>query len=96
MTNERESERALVGWQPIETAPKDGKWVLLFGLLDVLEDRKQLYCGLEHPCLTAGYWDGIDGAWSPVGGTWEGPWIKATHWQPLPSPPTPGDPNARQ
>lgn len=73
-------------WRDIESAPKD-KHVLLFGLLDVLESNRQLYGGLHHPTIASGYWDEIDEAWSVVGGTWEGPWIKATHWTDLPDKP---------
>ena len=73
-------------WQPIETAPKDQP-LLLFGLLEVLESDRQLHANLDVPRRAAGYWDEIDGAWSVQGGTWEGPWIAATHWMPLPAPP---------
>lgn len=66
----------------IENAPMD-EIVLLYGLLDVLDSRRELYGNLDRPTRVAGYWDSIDEAWCPIGGTWEGPWIKPTHWAKL-------------
>jgi hypothetical protein len=62
------------GWQPIETAPRDGEHVLLFGIL-------------KHDQANIGFW--YDGEWwswchprLPMG-----PGGNPTHWQPLPAPP---------
>lgn len=77
-------------WQPIETAPKDDL-ILLYGLLDPHPNERQLYSGLDRPTRVTAYWDSIDEAWSPMGGTWTGPWFKPTHWMPLPSPPPSAD-----
>lgn len=74
------------GWLPIETAPKDGL-ILLYGLLEPHPDAAQLYGNLDRPTRVTGYWDEIDGAWCPMGSTWEGPWFHPTHWQHLPTPP---------
>lgn len=64
-------------WQPIETAPKDGTWILIASLAN----------------MDIGHWDDhwIDGAWLRFqtaeydndGAEIRGP----THWQPLPAPP---------
>lgn len=73
-------------WQPIETAPKDGDNVLLFGRID----PRHPFEGIRWQKMTvfSGYWDRIDGAWCPSGATWAGPFMEVTHWKPLPSPPT--------
>lgn len=76
----------MVEWQDIETAPKDAV-ILLYGLLEPHPDDVDLYANLDSPKRVAGYWDEIDGAWCPVGSTFEGPWFNPTHWQPLPAPP---------
>jgi hypothetical protein len=58
-------------WQPIDTAPKDGRTVLLyFGEHD-----------LAFPVIVSGFWDTVQGDW------WKPQWRGATHWQPLPEPP---------
>ena len=83
-------------WQPIETAPKDGTAVLLFGgQPDRHSDYTCGYCDdaldLPSKCVVA-WWEAYDGAlgyWrcgsydNGVYGEWEDP----THWMPLPEPP---------
>lgn len=69
-------------WQPIETAPKDGTSVLLFGRPDDVEG-----ISFNRPIPLSGYWDQIDTAWCSTTATWLGPFIAATHWQPLPENP---------
>lgn len=66
------------GWQPIETAPKDGTHILLLGVL-------------KHDRVTIGFYDDDGSSWwayfhprLPMGGD-----LNPTHWQPLPSPPPP-------
>lgn len=63
------------GWQPIETAPKDGSSVLV-------------YEGFE-PIVTEGWWDAEDEMWRPSGSRNYPFWHQPTHWQPLPDPPEP-------
>lgn len=71
-------------WKPIESAPKDGTRILLFG-----------HRGDQFDI----------GSWGPHGvyirktGTYEAAWgsgakhyVGATHWQPLPTPPSPSKP----
>ncbi len=67
-------------WQPIETAPKDGTPLLLFGRVAYSQELAQY----------VGFW----GRWDSAGGEFEtwicsGPHWKPTHWMPLPDPPTP-------
>jgi hypothetical protein len=77
------------GWQPIETAPKDGRFVLL-----------HVPQGLESGVVTVGaYWkaDGRADNGRFLKGNWDGwlgmdvdvrsSWCEPTHWQPLPTPP---------
>jgi hypothetical protein len=64
----------VAGWQPIESAPKDGKWILVWWPT-VTDVPFVGYC--------------INGQWRAAtdGDSWpgmEGP----THWQPLPAPPS--------
>jgi hypothetical protein len=62
-------------WQPIETAPRDGRRVLL--------------CRAKHPepwSAHTGYWHKSREIWSPMGMYPErNP--NPTHWMPLPEPP---------
>ncbi|WP_141057057.1 hypothetical protein [Stenotrophomonas rhizophila] len=62
-------------WQPIETAPRDGRWIML---------------GKPgHDEVLLAYWDRLRGAWWGQGGgdgQWK-KWQEATSWQPLPAPP---------
>ena len=63
------------GWRPIETAPKDGKLLLLCATPGRWVEKKNV--------VLAGYW-GRNGWVAQHGGH---PLSFATHWQPLPSPP---------
>ena len=70
---ERENARlrADAGWQPIETAPKHGKWVLLWW--EYVTDVPFVgYCA--------------NSVWhsAPGGDAWP---VAPTHWMPLPEPP---------
>ena len=66
------------GWQPIETAPKDGTYVLLFD------------AGYKDPYLLAA-WEIIDERWwsKPTKSGASIVWGSATHWMPLPAAPSP-------
>lgn len=74
-----------IGWQPIETAPKDGTWVLVWGgETDEMMDISREEC---RRVVTAQYsyvrWQF---AWFDGGfyGKFDKP---PTHWMPLPEPP---------
>lgn len=56
-----------VGWQPIESAPKDGVWVYTWSA----EDDHGMGRYFDYPGMSE-----------------EDRWSRATHWQPLPAPPT--------
>ena len=63
-------------WQPIESAPKTGKWVLVWW---------PRIC--ERPF--AAYYSEFDKLWhaAPQGGEWGYVAADPSHWQPLPEPP---------
>ena len=73
-----ENKPALTQWQPIETAPKDGRWILVWAPDHNVE--KVGWCNKPE----GGYWspllmDPFDS--SPL-------YYKPTHWMPLPPPPS--------
>jgi hypothetical protein len=55
-------------WKPIETAPKDGTWILIAA--------KDL-----HPCDAQWAKDENQEGWVDIGGFFS---TQPTHWQPLP------------
>ena len=76
-------------WQPIETAPKDGTAVLLYGLW-----AGEIAGPTSHPTTDIGAWskhkgdfDGFE--WCLSTGDAYACWMKPTHWMPLP--PAPAD-----
>lgn len=78
-------------WQPIETAPRDGRALLLLspdGNIGIGYLRITEFDGLKLRDGTAA-WIGLDRNWSNKMTVWlggHGP-EEATHWQPLPEPP---------
>ncbi|MFX4084524.1 hypothetical protein ACKU27_05400 [Sphingobium yanoikuyae] len=71
-------EAAERGWQPIETAPRDGTWFWAFWPVHTVEDQQQAtswqpWHAADWPrfCNSA---DSID-------------WCQPTHWRPLPDAP---------
>lgn len=63
-------------WQPIETAPRDGAWFLMFR-----DGREPVVVNWPEPCMI-GVWHNINGRWS---GSCHGG--DGTHWMHLPAPP---------
>ena len=62
-------------WQPLETAPKDGRTFLAYG------------CWPDHPTvpdLAFVYWDEDSNSWA-----FDGEEMLITHWMHLPEPPKP-------
>jgi hypothetical protein len=72
------------GWRPIETAPKDGTTILVYGLPQSIEG-----VSYHRPAAYTAAWDTIDDAFCLSGGTWVGPFIDPAYWMPVPPPPTP-------
>ncbi len=66
----------MTDWQPIETAPDDGRDMLLFGPWDMTHGEYQI-----------GYWSGEN--WHFQSDLWIGDdeEFQPTHWMPLPEPP---------
>jgi hypothetical protein len=60
-------------WQPIETAPKDGEIILVYGAFYDFATLRDVYFA---------YWEESTQAWEI-----EGEEIIATHWMPLPEGP---------
>ena len=59
-------------WQPIETAPKDGTWVLLYHF---------------HARISDWYWDGDKWNSDVLEWSDDQAELAPTHWMPLPTPP---------
>ena len=80
-----------MSWQPIETAPRDGTWVMLTGG-SCIEYR---WDGDNEPTCVAGQWTAylngreVQGHWQFAwyDGGYYGRYDNPTHWMPLPEPP---------
>ena len=78
------ASNALFGvWMPIETAPKDGKAVLLFGILP-----GSLGYNEDSFVMSVGGWSGERWGAEANNGRFVR-FLKPTHWMPLPPPPNP-------
>ncbi len=73
--------------QPIETAPKDGTTILVFGKPNDLKIGGDILTTYKIPAAYTASWDEIDGAFGLSGGSWLGPFVIPTHWMPVPKPP---------
>ena len=69
-----------MGWQPIETAPKDGTEILLFCPHDDPQNVQGYFS--SEPEEHARYWRPTESLVADVVGL-----IEPTHWMPLPTPP---------
>ena len=77
------------GWMPIETAPRDGRFLLLH-VPDGLESGT-VTVGAYYRCedradngrFKKGNWDG----WLGMDADVQSSWCEPTHWMPLPIPP---------
>jgi hypothetical protein len=75
-----------MGWQKIETAPKDGTWIMIYGsILDEGDDRHMAVA--QWTTYLNG--DEVDGHWQFAwyDGGYYGSVDDATYWMPLPEPP---------
>ena len=82
-------------WQPIETSPKDGTWVLLYGGETTEDDYCDAGVFKSRPVVgkySEEYDDILEasiGSWDIC--YWDGDWrtgyAKPTHWMPLPAAP---------
>lgn len=75
-------------WQPIETAPKDGTRVLVYGTYqweDYL-DRQQTGAVTAY-YIAADFWDDEDIGWVLISTNPYRDRAQPTHWMPLPEPP---------
>lgn len=82
----------MTDWKPIESAPKDGTFVLLGGGKYYCEERDGY---VEGPCVASLHKDkgGYDD-WLIAGCEGGYVWVAydtPTHWMPLPHPPQEGD-----
>ena len=69
-------------WLPIESAPKDGTWVLLTG------EGGDYHASYGECWMSIGRFDpgGYNDKWRDQWDDYYGPY-EPTHWQPLPEPP---------
>lgn len=73
------------GWQPIESAPKDGRKILICELLSGIILKYTEHEGKEFPHVCTAYWWKGDSLNAPG---WAGNVMGTpTHWMPLPDPP---------
>ena len=75
-------------WLPIESAPRDGTKILVWGLWAGEINGPQ-----DEPCMAIARWlyggstDWPGFEWSVYGTDAYAAWMKPTHWQSLPVPP---------
>ena len=76
-------------WQPIETAPRDGTSVLLWGLVagEISGPDKETGFAGEGEWAEGTHYKPDEDWWLLSGGDCYSTWCKPTHWMPLPEPP---------
>lgn len=82
-----EQARSSGGWQPVSTAPKDGRIILGYGRL-----AGEVFGPSDGEVIAPILWRGgrtdYDGfAWRMPYGDACAVWMAPTHWMPLPDPP---------
>jgi len=73
-------------WQPIETAPKDGAWILVMGG----KTDEDFYCATKEnrrPAVVKFCNEDKDWVMCFWDGNWRTGYQSPTHWMPLPPPP---------
>lgn len=77
-------------WQPIETAPKDGDWVLVYGNVwagEISGIVKNDFGEISIARYSDGKSDFPGEWWHDAGGDAYACWCQPTHWMPLPEAP---------
>lgn len=69
-------------WQPIETAPKDGTEIIIFGADTGMGPNDEPHT--SRGVVTMAFWFKPWGGWETFNGAWV---LGATYWLPLPPPP---------
>ena len=78
----------LGGWQPIETAPKDGTWILVYGEgTDDEADTRKVSVAQYTNYLNGTIYDEFWWQFAWYDGGYYGRFENPTHWMPLPTPP---------
>lgn len=82
----KKDRKSASGWQPIDTVPKDGRDLLLYGYwynyLSRVADNVKSKTGVKG--FELGFWDTVTHFWRT---SKEYPCFEPTHWQPLPAAP---------
>ncbi len=74
-------------WQPIATAPKDGRGILGWGVWAGEINGPEAQPTIAIICWGGGHSDYLGYDWVVVGTDAYAAWQKSTHWLPLPDPP---------
>lgn len=75
--------RFYMAWAPIETAPKDGTWILLTG---GEVDPEEWYAEVTPPAVVA-LWDEDRWSFCSWDGRFRSKYLRPTYWMPIPKPP---------
>ena len=83
-------------WKPIETAPKDGTKILVYGLF-----AGEIIGTSGEQTIGVAFWDGgrsdyVNFHWKAANTDAYAGWWRPTHWMPLPDPPTTNTPAGRK
>lgn len=76
-------------WQPIETAPRDGTPVLLWGVVagEISGQTDKMEFAGEGEWVEDSQYNADEDWWLLSGGDYYSSWCKPTHWMPSPEPP---------
>lgn len=88
----------MINWQPIDTAPRDGTWILLCGGETSEDDYLSVGVPISRPVVGRFIWDeDFNGIYPDKfydtwdicywDGEWRTQYENPTHWMPLPPPP---------
>jgi len=74
-------------WQPIETAPKDGTWIIVFGGITGDDEEDRSFAVAQWSNLLNGGTTDPRWMFAWYDGGYYGQYYDPTHWMPLPPPP---------